>query len=121
MQISGALVCDNGNLEPEILTIGVPIPHQISTTILDRDCANISATQFAKIAGRQEFTMKAAFTTLIIIVGLFAPTLTNAGQVGILISETRDQQGYYLCTYRMADGSVVTLRNNSWCPGAINR
>ena len=60
------------------------------------------------------------FYALIIIVGLLTPTLAYAGQVGILINETRGQQGY-LCTYRMADGSTVTLRSSSWCPGVINQ
>ena len=64
--------------------------------------------------------MKTILAALIIVVGLLTPTLAYAGQVGILINETKDQQGY-LCTYRMADGSVVTLRSSSWCPGVINR
>ena len=64
--------------------------------------------------------MKATLTTLIIIVGLLTTTLAYAGQVGILINEAKGPQGY-LCTYRMADGSVITLRSSSWCPGVINR
>ena len=64
--------------------------------------------------------MKAILIVLMFIVGLSAPTLSYAAQVGLLINQSRVAQGY-VCTYRMADGSTATLRSNSSCPGAINR
>lgn len=65
--------------------------------------------------------MKVVLTALIIVVGLITPTLTYAGQVGFLIGQSKQSGGGYLCTYRMADGSTVTLSSTSSCPGAINQ